>query len=356
MKIGFQQHLISNKRKIFAAVFLLCLLIIFGFILFYIFKIFQITDQNSQQENNFLNHHIIIAGGRNNADYLRQVYEGAAAVAGDYSAVVELLLPSSQAEDDSLLSKLEYASALGASGIIAYIDSDSQIVQAPKDVFNGEIPLVCLGQQNPYNDSICYIGPNKFELGQILAKTAVLLCPDGGNLLIPVDAVQNREASGQLIGNMNQALNEYYARQASDEETSANSVKRINVQILELKNDPTISPDDFIRQEIIARHDINCVLCLSHADTLRVAQTVIDLNRTSIAVIGFEESEKTLDFLQRGVLQALVSFNARKTGELAMAQIFEYIKNGNANVYIPNDIRVLRGKNLAEIDFKAVEK
>ncbi len=356
MKIGLQQHLNSPKKNILAAIFLLFLLAVCGFILLYILKAFQFAEQNSQQENDLMNHHVIIAGSRNNADYLRQVYQGAVDVAADYNAVVELLLSSSQTEDDSILDKLEYASALGASGIIAYIDSDTQIVHTPRDAWGKEIPLVCLGQQNPYSNSICYIGPNKFELGQILAKTVLMFCPSGGNLLIPVDSVHNRETTNQLIANMNQALNEYYAAMDESEDGGTISVKRINVQILPFKDAQSINPDDFIWQELIARRDINCVLCLSHADTLRVAQTVLDLNRTSIAVIGFEESEKTKELLQKGVLQALVSFNAEKNGRLAMTQIFEYIKNGSANVYIPNEIRVLRGRTMTEINFKAVEE
>ena len=351
MKINFQEKFSLSKKNVLVIIFLLFLIFLCAFILRYTLKVFQIAEQNAPNQSDFKDFYIMITGSSDNADYLQKVYEGAVKVADEYNAVVELLVSKNKAEDISIAQKLEYAQAIGADGVIAYIDSDKEIIKSLKNANGEEIPLISLGEKSPFNNSICYIGPNKFELGKILAKTAILLCPNGGNLLIPVDEEKNTESTNQLILNMKQTLSEYYAKSALNEKNEEIFLNKINIEILPLKNSDTISVDEFIKQEIIARKNINCVLCLNHADTLRVCQAILDVNRTSVLVIGYNESEKTLDLLKKGVLQALISFNAEETGKLAMKEIFEYIKNGNANVYVANDIRVLRGKNFSEINF-----
>ena len=277
--------------------------------------------------------HILVAGTHTDAAFLQEVYEGASSVAEEYDAVVELLLPDSHADDVTISSWLEYAEYVGASGIIAYVDDEKEIVVPPVDIYGAKIPLVTLGNDNPNSSHISYIGMNKYELGRQLAKLVKSIKPENAELLIVADTNHNSEATNIMVASFTESLG---------------SAANVRWNLLETGRDKNISPDEIIRQTFIKKPEINMVICLSLEDTLRVTQSVIDLSKTGqIKIIGFHESAKTLEYLSKGILSAIISFEPEEIGKRAMKEIFDYKQHGYANGYIVNDINVITKETLS---------
>ena len=123
--------------------------LIFSLMLFFIVALvfFSVNILHKQQRyvavpSEGHKNHILVAGTHTDAAFLQEVYEGASSVAEEYDAVVELLLPDSHADDVTISSWLEYAEYVGASGIIAYVDDEKEIVVPPVDIYGAKIPLV----------------------------------------------------------------------------------------------------------------------------------------------------------------------------------------------------------------------
>ncbi|MBO7135443.1 MAG: substrate-binding domain-containing protein [Spirochaetaceae bacterium] len=321
----------NSTTKIISFIFILMLFFIATLVVFSV-NILNKQDRFAVLPAEGHKNHILVAGTHTDADFLQEVYEGASSVAEEYDAVVELLLPDSHADDVSISSWLEYAEYVGASGIIAYVDDEKEIVSSPVDVYGEKIPLVTLGNDNPNSSHISYIGTNKYELGRQLAKLVKSIKPENAELLIVTDTNHNSEATNIMLAAFSESLG-----------ASAN----LSWNILETGRNRNISSDEIIRQTFIKNPKINMVICLSLEDTLRVTQSVIDLNRTGqIKIIGFHESAKTLEYLSKGILSAIISFAPEEVGIKAMKEIFDYKQNGYANGYIVNDINVITKETL----------
>lgn len=307
---------------------LIFIVILIGFSIKILEKQNQYVAFSSEGNKN----HILVAGTHTDAEFLQEVYEGAASVAENYDAVVELLLPDSNADDVSIYSWLEYAEYIGASGMIAYVDDEKQVIDTPVDIDGNKIPLVTLGNDNPNSSHISYIGTNKYELGKQLAKLVTSMKVDNTELLIVADINHNSEATNIMLASFNEEIG---------------SSTNLNWNLLETEKTKNISSDEIIRQAFVKNPEINMVICLTLEDTLRAVQSVIDLNKTGeIKIIGFHESEKTIEYLKKGILSAVISFNPEKIGQNAMKEIFNYKHYGYANGYIVNDINIITKETL----------
>ena len=83
----------------------------------------NIQNQNEYNPADTCLYHIIITGTYENQSFLSEVYQGASNFAEPYKAVVDLHVPKSQADTESLQSLLDYCSFLNADGIILFLDS-----------------------------------------------------------------------------------------------------------------------------------------------------------------------------------------------------------------------------------------
>ena len=328
----YYKQMKNSTTKMISFIFSLMLIFIVVLI------VFSVNILNKQERYVALStegqkNHILVAGTHTDADFLQEVYEGASSVAEEYDAVVELLLPDSHADDVSISSWLDYAEYVGASGIIAYVDNEKEIVNSPVDIYGEKIPLVTLGNDNPNSDHISYIGTNKYELGRQLAKLVKSIKQENSELLIVADTDINNESTNIMVASFTESLG---------------ASSSVNWNLLETGRNKNISPDEIIRQTFIRKPEINMVICLSLEDTLRVTQCVIDLNKTGqVKIIGFHESEKTLEYLNKGILSAIISFEPEEIGKMAMKEIFSYKKSGYANGYIVNNINVITKETLA---------
>ena len=108
-------------------------LLIFSFLALLIFSIVfyaafllsraKIQNRNEYNSSDTALYHIIITGTYENQSFLTEVYKGASKIAGAYKTVVDLHVPNSQADTESLENLLNYCSLLNADGIIVYLDS-----------------------------------------------------------------------------------------------------------------------------------------------------------------------------------------------------------------------------------------
>ena len=127
--------------------------------------------------------------------------------------------------------------------------------------------------------------------------------------------------------------------------TLINSMSRNSNIITEMLNFNTtgdFSIEDRIRQRIADTKNIDLIVCLNENDTIRVAQTVTDLNMVSkIGIIGLGESTDAYQYYTKGIITSLLSLNLVKIGETAMNELFEYKAKGSANSYIMADVQEL---------------
>ena len=99
--------------------------------------------------------------------------------------------------------------------------------------------------------------------------------------------------------------------------------------------------DNILSKELSVLPKKPLLICLSAEDTIRAAQTVTELNKSSqIGIIGFGDNETIQLYFEKGVISELFSVNPEKIGETAIRELFEYRNKGYANSYITADVQI----------------
>lgn len=310
--------MLNYKRS----VFLMGALIILIPLAFVSLIVPRFSKLNTNTERFDCDSHIIILGTAENLSFLNQVYAGAKKVSDQYSTVVELYVPSSQAENSSLQSLFDYASWVDADGIIAYIDSNSGIIDPPLKSDGTEIPVVTIGHYIPEFPQISFIGNNYSEVGQTIANQTVdLLGLEGFVFILNSENRNNPNYStlmNSLLGAIKRMTNYHY-------------------QIL----DQTYQKNEKILSKALLNDSHISLISLTEEDTIRSAQTLTAMGFAGkTRFISFGSNETISMYLEKGIITKLISENPEKIGSRAIQEIFEYRNTGYANSIISAELLV----------------
>ena len=284
-------------------------LLVFSIVFYSLFLSYRIRTQNQNEydSNDTCLYHVIITGTYENQSFLSKVYEGAAKFGESYKTEVDLHVPKSQADTESLQSLLDYCSFLNADGIIVYLDSSEDTPALLTRLDSAGIPIITTGQFSPNMQQISFIGINNWELGKKIADETRQFLPAGGNVYILNDS--SSQNSNSLISSIQSALQDNFT---------------ITTKVLE-----SISPDFHLDGSN------NIFIALTEDDIILAAQILseqFDLDKYKL--IGFGGNEVCQLYLQKGWIKELVSQDPEKIGEAAIRELFEYRTKGYANSYI----------------------
>ena len=273
----------------------------------------RIQNQNEYNPSDTCLYHVIITGSYENLSFLTDVYKGASKLAESYKTVVDLHVPNSQADTESLQSLLDYCSFLNADGIIIYLDSSEDIPVLLKRSDSPGIPLITTGQFSPNMEQISFIGTNNWQVGKKIADEAQALLPVGGCVYIIDDS--SAQNSSNLINSIQASLQDNYL---------------ITTTVID-----SISPSFSLTGVN------NIFISLTEDETIRSAQLLSEkFDDFRYRLIGFGGNEVCQLYLQKGWIYKLVSLDPEKIGETAIRELFEYRTKGYANSYITADVKI----------------
>ena len=284
------------------------------------------TIKNSQSSN--LNpqlydrlYHLVVTGDYESSPFLQKVYEGASRASSRYNAVVELHLPSSQAEDFSLQEALNYSSYVNADGVITFIDSpDTELTLLP-GTDEESIPLVTTGQFSANINQISYIGISYWELGKKIGEEVDYYLPEVGSVYILNTNTSLSVSNTNLFPSLNKSLAD-----RNNLRITVNSISSIDSSI------------NYNQENIV-------VVCLSEEDTIYAAQYLSELYPDKkYTLLGFGNNETCQLYFDKGMIDDLLALDQVQLGETAIREFFEFRNNGYANSYIAADLIATRSK------------
>ena len=296
-------------------------LLVFSIIFYVAFLSPHTRPQNQNEYNPSDNclYHVIITGTYENKSFLSEVYKGATKLAGAYKTAVDLYVPDSQADTQSLQNLLDYCSFLNADGIIVYLDSSDDTPLLLRRQDGPAIPVITTGQFSPTMQQISYIGTNSWELGKKIADETSYYLPIGGNVYIISES--NDINSNTLISSIQSALGDN--------------------QTLTTKVIDKVTPDLTIE----GRNNI--FISLTEDDTIASAQLLAEMfDSFRYKLIGIGGNEVCQLYLQKNWIGELVSLDPEKIGETAIRELFEYRSKGYANSYVTADVKIIRSEDL----------
>lgn len=260
---------------------------------------------------------VVVAGKWADRAIVEQVFHGVESLSDVLNCAVELCSPDTAAQDVSVSQLLEYASFACADGVILVNSDESLTLPELTDVHGTAIPIITVGQWSASNTEISCISSNYYSMGKEVVRS--LLQKDVSSLLIFSDAAHAHQGVNSLASSVQESFNSLHMP--------------LSIEISIVDTPSAFVSDDLLRRKIMET-DAEVVLCVTPELTAQAAQTLIDTNRTGdLKVLGLYQTDRTLEYMQKGLVTALISPNTEVMGQYAIEEMASYLTTGYCNSY-----------------------
>ena len=275
------------------------------------------------------NYHIVVTGDYENALFLSQVFEGADSISANYNSIVELYVPQSFAQNESLQHLFDYVSFSNADAVIAFFPQNENLkdLVMPEKNDSQPIPIITIGNYHPQIPQVAFIGINYSEMGKKTAEEAIMLAkPDGKIFLLQGDIGNSSQNSNFMIS--------FYSALAK--ESASTSTLNITETV----------PREF---ELMEKYNIQAgekivFITLNEYAAVQTSQILSAYNDVHTDIISVGNSEITESLFQRGKITEIIAVDPKRIGQLAISEIFEYFALHNSNNYLNAEIQIRKAK------------
>jgi ribose transport system substrate-binding protein len=281
--------------------------------------------------------HIMMIGQRIDSPFWQDVFSGAKAAGAKQHAIVELVGPASDADTKSPDEYINYAVAARVDGILAYVTDTDASLAALQNAERKGIPVITLDNDSVNSARRSFVGVSSYELGKILGGLVHDAAGSFGNALVILDRSSVKSSETIMLSAMQEAMQPY---------------PYLHLSSTGVKGAKESGYEGFIRERILNDPGLSVIVCLNVEDTIRVAQVLIDLNKTDkISIVAFRESKEIFDYVRKGIVYAVVVIDAKQMGQKAAEGMIEFLETKHANDYVITDMHVVT-RNSPELEQK----
>lgn len=274
-------------------------------------------------------HYILIAGD-DAGPLWDSVYKGARAVGEETGVYVEYFGKSLSVDYDKE-DLLKIAVYSDVDGIILEGDKKTSMARLVGEAVNAGIPVVtvltdCLGTTRQ-----SYVGINSYKLGQEYG------------MQILEHAKEDTSKVMVLMSSSDQ--NTIYT---SIYETIAKSGRPLKLEAVNIDDNAPFGAEEKIRDIFMDTAGLpDILICLDADYTTSAYQAAVDYNKVGqLDIIGYYASDAILNAIERGVISATVTIDARQMGERAAEALNEYITMKHVSDYITVDTNLITADNV----------
>lgn len=218
-----------------------------------------------------------------------------------------------------------------ADGIITNIPDHNQIGKLIDRAALQHIPVATIVDDIYGSQRRVHIGVDYRRFGEEAAKTICAMMPEGARTAIisyPINK-QTNECLNKIKGFS------HYIQSGKGYCTGIENVRELN------------SADAYeLTEELLnSRFHYDSFFCLDETITKAVAQCLNEAGRTDICVVGCGESQTVHDYLNIGVVDALLTENAYTVGSTSVEELVRYMENGGLPYVVEAEMRILTYDN-----------
>lgn len=210
---------------------------------------------------------------------------------------------------------------IGADGIVIYSASEARETAEILDtIISRQIPLVLIGHGIPTNNPYCSIGVNNFELGRNIGEYAVTVEQSLRPAIVYSEKSPGMYLERELLEmGFNSVADQYLDQPVITERTTLNSLDAEESVIRLLEEHP----------------DINMIFFTNSDDTLSAAKMMVDFNMVGrIRTIGFSGGTEISEYLEKGIIDAVVVVDGYTQGYRAMESVYDICRYGNTASFV----------------------
>ncbi|MDD2458410.1 MAG: substrate-binding domain-containing protein [Eubacteriales bacterium] len=278
-------------------------------------------------------YHFVLVAEQTDSPYWQEVYAGARAAAAEVDAVVELVGPKSFSTDQTA-KQIQIATAARLDGIATCVVEMDLTTQAIDLAVQNQIPVVTLEYDAAESLRQCFVGVNSYDLGQTFGQLVTDQNPVGEIIiLVSEDPERASLSENQIVA----GLQDYLARYPS-----------LTLNSLEINRDSVFSAEQAIRDLLVNDQSaVRAIISLNVGDTLRVVEALVDDGRaSSVGVLGYQENPDVLEYIQSGLIQAVIASDPYQIGYDSILALAEIKTNNRTSDYIPSDLVTIDETNV----------
>lgn len=262
-----------------------------------------------------------------------EVIKGAQQSAKDNNVAVEFYAPRFNNPNEEL-KYIDIATICKVDGIITHVTNGSDFTDAINKAYDKNIPVITFENDNNSSKRQAFIGTNSFAMGSDAAK--LLIKATGGKANI---AVISSEDSNQ--GSVEQSLEMSGFMSTLKNYSEVKIVKNYNSKM------GTLSAEEITQQIFDSKEDINAIFTDSSADTLGVAQFIVDGNKVgSITLVGCGDSQDILKYIDKGIVYGTVSSDAYKMGYESVKSLIDLKERKSVPIFIETEVETITKENV----------
>lgn len=324
-----------KKRKI--AIFLLVAVFILAplGLLFYGCMIYSGTSKEIEQMKNYDRHYAMIVGDEDGV--LWEAVYASAKEAGEKRGIYVERFGSNLAVNYDRLQLIQMATQASVDGIIVKGDESEKMTEAIDRAVDAGIPVVTVADDCSGSRRQCFVGTNNYNVGQAYGEQIRRLLADGESehtkKVLVLTGHSENDTSGNLV-----LLGIRETLQQEIEQT-----KQVVVDAVQVDDSESFRAEEFIRDLFLDAERIPDILvCLSEVYTQCAYQAAVDYNKVGrVQVLGYYDSEQTLDALAKNIVTLTVSPDVSQMGELCVEALDEYSRTGYTNSYSTVEMQLI---------------
>lgn len=288
----------------------------FFLMLFFVGRIYKYSNE-SEKSSEICSSHLLVGAEYGNPYVVQEFYRGIKKVCEENNAVAELLVPEIETEKESLSEWCEYAEFVCADAILLFSEDDSFKVRPLSDVHGKFIPVIVAGIADPSGAQISTVMTDVFAQAQAAAEE--IISNSWKNPLAIFRSNFRSKIPFQII-------------QEIEKNLSVLSDRTVSVGTYRLFSDDIIY--DEVRQILpgfVRDKKVDVILAYSASDINIIAQSIVELNLADrVSVIGFDQNEKTENFIDNGIVRCVAGADPFLMGKNSADEFFEWKKTGLA--------------------------
>lgn len=274
-------------------------------------------------------------------EFWKTVHAGALAAAREHDVDILWKGPLREDDRDEQIKVIEGMIARGVDGIVLAPLDDTALVSAAKEAVGEGIPLVVFDSDLDWDGRVSYVATDNYRGGVMAARELGRLLDGRGTAMM----LRYVEGSSSTM-----------RREAGFLETL--QAEFPDIEIVSSNQHTGATPDGGFKtaENLLVSHpDVDGVFCPCEPVVFGMMRALEDAGRAgSIRVVGFDSTEKLLEGLRAGTIDALVVQNPFAMGELAVRAAIDHLSGREVESRIDTGVVVVTAENLDQPEIQAL--
>ncbi|MFO7295576.1 MAG: sugar-binding protein [Clostridia bacterium] len=264
--------------------------------------------------------------------YWKQVRAGAEKAAKERGVIIDFQGPDTASVEEGIrFIKMAYAAKV--SGIIAYVQDETQYNDVINKVIDGGIPLVTIDSDAENSKRLAYVGTDNVEAGRVGGREVIRQIGTEGKVAIIM--------GGKTVKNQVERVKGF----------KSYIDKNSNIVIAAIESsDSYLLEAELAAKKILNQHpDVKALFCTSALDGLGAAKAVKSLGLVGkVKIICFDDLPETLDNIEKGIITSTVVQQPYLMGYKAVHIIMDNIEGKTTKGSFITDVLVVDKEDLED--------